>query len=144
MKTWPGVGWRWKPTIDENMDGGVDLKVHHGWKYHGWWVGLKTHQEWEHGWLLDMKNTMYSHLIMTYIIMVSKHVPYARQCWLGPTNHVRVFLSYGSVVGRVCWLDSSLSSHKNNTNPNNYYYLLSKYLYLCVWMCFLCWMFQLL
>lgn len=63
---------------------------------------------------------------------VSKHVPYARQCWLGPTNHVRVFLSYGFVVGRLCWLDSSLSSHKNNTNPNKYYYLLSKYLYLCV------------
>jgi hypothetical protein len=48
------------------MDGGVDLKVHHGWKHHGWWVGLKTHQEREPGWWLDMKNTTYSHLIMTY------------------------------------------------------------------------------
>jgi hypothetical protein len=78
------------------------------------------------------------------IFRVSKHVPYARQCWLGPTNHVHVFLSYGSVDGRLCWLDSLLSSHKNNTNPNKYYYLLSKYLYLCVRMGFLCWMFQLL
>jgi hypothetical protein len=113
--------------MDANMAGcWVEMKTQHGWK-HGWWGGLESPPWMETSRMvggLENPPRMRTWIVVRYekhdvfssyydMFRVSKHVPYARQCWLGPTNHVRVFLFYGSVVGRLCWLDSSLSSHKN-------------------------------